>query len=82
MSSPGWVHVLGPMPRRDASTGLVLVLGLLVAVGGTVGRANAAEVDPELLGRAQEVIVLFAHLGPLALLGDDVDVERQAIASP
>ena len=34
---------------------------------------------PELLGGAQQVVVLLAHLGALALLGDDVDVERQRL---
>ena len=31
------------------------------------------------LGGAQQVVVLVAHLGALALLGDDVDVERQRL---
>ena len=44
-----------------------------------VAGAHAGEVDAELLGRAQEVVVLVAHLGARALLGDDVDVERQRL---
>ena len=44
-----------------------------------VGRAHAGEVDAELLGGAQQVVVLLAHLGARALLGDDVDVERQRL---
>ena len=41
--------------------------------------ADAGEVDAELLGSAQQVVVLVAHFGALALLGDDVDVERQRL---
>ena len=35
-------------------------------------RGLADEVDTELLGRAQQVVVFLAHLGTLALLGSDV----------
>src|SRR3954465_7047912 len=53
-------------------------LRVLALVGRlAVGRADAREVDAELLGGAQEVVVLVAHLGARALLGDDVYVERQ-----
>ena len=44
-----------------------------------VGGAHARQVDAELLGRAQQVVVLLAQLGALALLGDHVDVERQRL---
>jgi hypothetical protein len=41
---------------------------------------DAGEVDAELLGGPQEVVVLVAHLGAGALLGDDVDVlHRRAV---
>ena len=43
------------------------------------GSAHAREVDAELLGGAQQIVVFVAHLGALALLGDDVDVERQRL---
>src|SRR6188472_46453 len=69
--------------------GFVALLGLLGLVLGLLGRrlvglgavagAHAGEVDAELLGGAQEVVVLVAHLGALALLRDDVDVERQRL---
>src|SRR3954447_25332944 len=41
--------------------------------------AHAGEVDAELLGGPQQVVVLVAHLGARALLGDHVDVERQRL---
>src|SRR5688500_10992641 len=47
---------------------LRLVGGCLLAAA--VGRAHAREVDAELLGGAQQVVVLVAHLGARALLGD------------
>src|SRR5207244_5462282 len=40
-------------------------------------RPHAREVDAELLGRPQEVVVLVADLDAGALLGLDVHVERQ-----
>jgi hypothetical protein len=49
------------------------------SAAGAVAGAHAREVDAQLLGRAQQVVVLVAHLGALALLGDDVDVERQRL---
>ena len=63
---------------------LLLVGGLAGVAGGLVGGravagAHAGEVDAELLGRAQQVVVLVAHLGARALLGDHVDVERQRL---
>ena len=42
-------------------------------------RSRAGEVDAELLRRAQQVVVLVAHLGARALLGDHGDVERQRL---
>src|SRR4051812_7346696 len=56
--------------------GLGLVVGHVGVVGaldGLVGRltvagADAGQVDAELLGGAQQVVVLVGHLGPLALL--------------
>src|SRR3954467_2771214 len=41
--------------------------------------AHAGEVDDESLGGPQQVVVLVAHLGARALLGDHVDVERQRL---
>src|SRR6187549_641921 len=35
------------------------------------------EVDPELLRRAQQLVVLLAHLDLLALVREDVHVERE-----
>ena len=56
---------------------------LFLLVGGVAvlraAGAHAGEVDAELLGRAQQVVVLVAHFGAGALLGDDVDVERQRL---
>ncbi len=63
---------------RLARVGGVFALGGLVG-RLAVGRAHAGEVDAQLLGGAQEVVVLLAHLGAGALLGDDVDVERQRL---
>ena len=51
---------------------LLLLVGGAVAVG-----AHPGEVDAEFLGRAEELVVLLADLD-LALLGDEVGVERQA----
>ena len=48
--------------------------GLAVAAVG----AHARELDAELLGGAEQVVLLLAHLDALALLGDHVGVERQA----
>ena len=60
--------------------GSAVVLAVRRLVGRlAVGRAHAGEVDAELLGGAQEVVVLLAHLGAGALLGDDVDVERERL---
>ena len=66
-----------PSPRSP----LGAVLGAVGRLVGrlAVGRAHAGEVDAELLGGAQQVVVLVAHLGARALLGDDVDVERQRL---
>src|SRR3954466_7950894 len=41
--------------------------------------AHAGEVDAELLGGPQQVVVLVAHLGAGALLGDHGDTERQRL---
>ena len=61
-----------PSPSR-----LDLLLGL---VGGlAVGGAHARQVDAELLGGAQQVVVLVAHLDAGALLGAHVHVERQRL---
>ena len=55
-------------------------LGLgLHRLAAVAGGAHAREIDAELLGGAQQVVVLVAHLGAGALLGDDVDVERQRL---
>src|SRR4051794_4211955 len=60
--------------------GIRVVFALDRLVGGLAVRlADAREVDAELLRGAQEVVVLVGHLGALALLGDDVDVERQRL---
>ncbi len=56
---------------------LCLLVGRRLAVAA-VG-AHARELDPELLGGAQQVVLLLAHLDALALLGDDVGVERQRL---
>src|SRR5438067_1872207 len=53
-------------------------LGLVVGSVATRG-ADAREVDAELLGGAQQVVVLVADLDSCALLGADVDVERQRL---
>src|SRR4051812_36721715 len=45
--------------------GVVGGLGLLVGRVGVV-RPHARQVDAELLGSTEEVVVLLAHLGPLA----------------
>ena len=60
------------------------LVGLGVSSAGDVGDvasrgAHAGQVDAELLGGAQQVVVLVAHLGAGALLGDHVDVERQRL---
>src|SRR5919202_4936394 len=76
---------LGGGVRLDGSValGLNLLLGLLaldgLVVGLAVGGPHAREVDAELLGGPEQVVVLLAQLGLLALLGDDVDVERQRL---
>src|SRR5207244_7020781 len=43
------------------------------------GRAQRArrEIDAELLGGPQQLVVLLAHLDLLALVGEDVHVERE-----
>src|SRR5206468_1204117 len=51
--------------------GLLRLLGLLL-VGRRLAGADAGEVDAELLGGAQQVVVLVAHLGARALLRDHV----------
>src|SRR3954454_5310784 len=59
----------------------LFLLGLVgrgVAVRALAG-ADAGEVDAKLLRRAEEVVVLVANLGARALVGDDVDVERQRL---
>src|SRR6478609_4704273 len=61
-------------------SGVSGVLALERLVRGVAGeRTHAGEVDAELLGRAQQVVVFIAHLRALALLGDHVDVERQRL---
>src|SRR5437868_5213263 len=82
-------RLLGVAPRRRARrlgvaavrrSGVGGVLALDRLVGGVAGeRTHAGEVDAELLGRAQQVVVFIAHLRALALLGDHVDVERQRL---
>ena len=62
-----------------AASVVVLASSCLVAAPRPAQGAHAREVDAELLGGAQQVVVLVAHLGALALLGDDVDVERQRL---
>src|SRR4029079_15930668 len=58
---------------------------LLALVGGAVtptvaptAGANAGEVDAQLLGRPQKLVILFAELHG-ALLRDQVDVEAEAL---
>src|SRR4051812_42226047 len=54
--------------------------GFFGFVGGlAVGGADAGEVDAELFGGAQQVVVFVAHLGAGAVVGDDVDVQRQGL---
>ena len=70
--------VVGRRRRSSASSSSPSAVASSSA-GGAVAGAHAGEVDAELLGGAQQVVVLVAHLGALALLGDDVDVERQRL---
>ena len=77
-TSASAVRCLLRVARRPRRLGRVLAVEALVA--GVAGeRTHAREVDAELLGGAQQVVVLVAHLRALALLGDDVDVERQRL---
>ena len=41
--------------------------------------AGGREVDPELLGGAEQLVVLLAHLDLAALVREDVDVERERL---
>ena len=66
-------------PRRRRSASSASLADGLVGGWRRSGGAHAREVDAELLGGAQQVVVLVAHLGASALLGDDVDVERQRL---
>ena len=49
---------------------------LVVLVGAPLG---PAEVDAELLGRAEDVLVELPHLDLLARLGEDLDVEAEGL---
>src|SRR5215207_2133247 len=59
---------LGRLPA--VALGLDLLLGLVR--GLAVGGSHPGEVDAQLLRRAQEVVVLVAHLDAAALLRADV----------
>src|ERR687885_241910 len=47
--------------------------------GAGAGRVGRSGLRVEVLGGPEQVVVLLAQLGLLALLGDDVDVERQRL---
>src|SRR5919197_5816152 len=59
------------------------LLALLGLLGGGLPRGGAErarrEVDAELLGGPQQLVVLLAHLDLLALVGEDVHVERERL---
>src|SRR3954454_21880238 len=59
----------------DALASLLELLGLGVASGRTAG--DRPQVDAELLGRPQQLVVLLADSDGAAVLSDHLDVERQ-----
>src|SRR5215211_3595229 len=71
--------LLGPGLLRLAALPLALDLLLALVRSPAVGGSDAREIDAELLGGAQEVVVLVAHLDATALLGAYVHVERERL---
>src|SRR5213592_3345205 len=82
---PGLLLVaFGDLFRGGLGIGLAVpvALGLAVdrlVVGLAVRGADPAEIDAQLLGGTEEVVVLLAQLGALALLGHHVDVQGQRL---
>src|SRR4030095_10922851 len=60
----------------DAAGGPALGPQRVVLVGAPLG---AADVDAQLLGRAEDVLVQLPHLDLLARLGEDLDVDAQGL---
>ena len=73
--------------RRPAGRARRRLVDALLALLGLLGRRLAAdraeragrEVDAELLGGAQELVLLLAHLDLAALVGEHVHVERERL---
>src|SRR4051812_20069297 len=61
----------------DALLALLQLLGGRLAADGP--QRAGREVDAELLGRAQELVLLLAHLDLAALVGEHVHVERKRL---
>src|SRR3954471_8857629 len=73
----GFLLFGGRVRLAAVALGLDLLLRLVGRVGGRL--ADPGEVDAELLGCAQEFVVLVADLHAAALLGADVHVERERL---
>src|SRR5436190_13349433 len=79
---PVLLLVLGELFGLGLGLGVALLVALGLALDVLVGRlavggADAGEIDAELFGGPQEVVVLLAQLGALALLGHHVDVQGE-----